>query len=79
MSERPANIQGMKATEFWFWTMRSETSGKVQRSPCRYSEDDALSRDPQAVRVSGSCKVIELPTHQDEYEAMLPSSIFKSR
>jgi hypothetical protein len=78
MSDRPTNIQGMKATEFWFWTMRSETTGKVRRSPCRYTEEDALSRDPKAARVPGTCEAINLPTHPDEYEAMLPSSIFKN-
>jgi hypothetical protein len=77
MSDRPANIQGMKATEFWFWTMRSETTEKVQRSPCRFTDDEALSRDPQAVRVPGTCEAIDCPTHPGEYEAMLLSSIFK--
>lgn len=66
----------MKPTEFWFWKMKSETTGKVQRSPCRFTEEVALSLDPQAVRVPGTCEVRNLPTTTEEYRAMLPSSIF---
>lgn len=76
MSHRPPNIQGMKLTEYWFWNMKSETTGKVQCSPCRFTEEVALSRDPQAVRIPGTCEVRALPTTPEEYRAMLPSSIF---
>lgn len=68
----------MKPTEFWFWKMKSETTGKVQRSPCRFTEEVALSRDTQAVRIPGTCEVRNLPTHPDEYRGQLPSSIFQS-
>ena len=58
--------------------MRSETTGKVRRSPCRFTDDEALSRDPDAVRVPGTREVIDCPTGPDEYEAMLLSTIFKN-
>lgn len=76
MSDRPATIQGMKTAEYWFWKMRSETTGKVQRSSCRFTEAEALSRDPQAIRVPDTCEVRTLPTSPEEFRAMLPSSIF---
>jgi len=78
VSDLPATIQRMKPTEFWFWMMKSDTTGKVQRTPCRFTEDDALGREPKAVRVPGTCEVRNLPTTPEEYRAMLPSSIFQN-
>ena len=65
----------MKAVEFWFWRMRSETSGKVVKSPCRYREEDALSRDPNAVKIPGSCVVIDVAETPDEIAARSHSNL----
>ena len=64
----------MKTTEFWFWRMRSETTGKVVRSPCRYTEADALKRDPDAVRIEGTCVLIDVAETPDEIAARAPTT-----
>lgn len=60
-------------TEFWFWKMRSATTGKVGKSPCRFTEAEALKRDPEAVRVPGSCQVIMVADTADEAAARAPT------
>lgn len=49
----------MERIELWFWMMRSETTGKLIRSPCRFQEAEALRRDPSAVRIPGTLEVRE--------------------
>ena len=62
----------MKTTEFWYWRMRSETTGKLIKSVCRFTEEDALRRDPQAVRIEGSCVLIDVAETDDERAARAP-------
>lgn len=64
----------MKTTEFWYWRMRSETTGKVGKSPCRYREEDALARDPDAVRIEGTCVLIDVAETPDECAARAPTN-----
>lgn len=59
----------MKATEYWFWKMRDDW-GRVRRSVCKFTEADALARDPQATRVEGSCEVRMCPETVDEIAAL---------
>lgn len=47
--------------------MRSETTGKARRSPGRLTEEEALARDPGAVRILNTCEVIRCPESVDEW------------
>lgn len=64
----------MKATEFWFWRMRSETTGKVGKSPCRYTEEAALARDPNAARIPGSMEIRQIAETSEEIAARAPTN-----
>lgn len=64
----------MKTTEFWFWRMLSETTHKVGKSPCRYTEEQALARDPNAVRLEGTCVLIDVAETPDETYARAPTN-----
>ena len=64
----------MKSTEFWYWRMRSETTKKVGKSPCRYTEEVALKLDPNAVRIPGSMEIRECPETQEELAAAAPTN-----
>lgn len=59
----------MKHTEFWYWKMHDEW-GRVRRSVCKFTEADALARDPQATRIEGTCEVRMCPETRDEISAM---------
>lgn len=63
----------MKKTEFWYWRMRSDTTGKVGKCSCRYREEDALARDPGAVRIDGTCEVRDCPETTDENYSIAPA------
>jgi hypothetical protein len=56
MSYAGLRLARVKATEFWFWKMRDEW-GRLRRSPCRFTETEALRRDPLAQRIEGTCEV----------------------
>jgi hypothetical protein len=71
-THRQAQTVGMKTTEFWYWRMRSETTGKLIKSVCRYTEEDALKRDPQAVRIEGSCVLVDVAETAEEIAARAP-------
>lgn len=64
----------MKKVEFWYWRMKSETTGKVGKSVCRFREEDALRRDPDAVRIEGTRVVIDVTETADELAARAPTS-----
>ena len=74
MNHRQAHTGAMKSTEFWHWRMRSETTGKLIKSVCRYTEEDAVKRDPQAVRIEGSCVLIDVAETDDERAARAPTN-----
>lgn len=63
----------MKAVEFWFWMMRDDW-GRLRKSPCRFTEADALKRDPEATRVPGSCEVRRCPEDDAEFHAVAPTN-----
>lgn len=55
----------MKRTEFWYWMVADEW-GRQRRSVCRFTEADAIARDPQATRIEGTCEVRMCPETLDE-------------
>lgn len=63
----------MKKTEFWYWLMTDDL-GRRRKSPCRYTEADALARDPTATRVDGTCVLIDVAETDDEIADRAPSS-----
>lgn len=67
-------MHSMKKVEFWYWRMKSDTTGKVIKSPCRFRKEDALARDPQAAPIPGSCVVIEVADTPDEIAARAPTN-----
>ncbi len=69
MSHAQLRLAGMKATEFWFWKMRDDW-GRVRRSVCRFTEAEALARDPQAQHIEGTCEVRMCPETVDEISAL---------
>lgn len=54
-------------TEFWYWTLTDRETGRRARTPCRYTVAEALSRDPTAERVPGTCEVRILPDGMHEW------------
>jgi len=76
VSDQPATIARMKAVEFWYWKMLNHR-GIVAMSPCRFTVEDALQRDPDAVRVPGSCAVRFLPVSPEEFDARCTSAFLK--
>lgn len=66
----------MTKVEFWFWMIRDAASGERVRSTGRLTESEAKRRDPDAMRVDGSCEVRTLPRHPDSY---LPHSVVLGR
>lgn len=63
----------MKDVEFWLWMMTDQW-GRRRKSPCRYTESEALKRDPTATRVEGSCEVRNCPENADERYALAPTN-----
>jgi hypothetical protein len=63
----------MKDVEFWYWMMLDQF-GRRRKSPCRYRAEDALSRDPTATRVEGSCEVRSCPENSDELAKLAPTN-----
>lgn len=61
----------MKSIEFWFWLLRDPHTGRRKQSLCRLTEAEARRRDPQAMRVAGSCELRVLPRHPDDYASRL--------
>lgn len=53
-------IASMESMEFWFWMMRDDW-GRVRKCVCRFTEAEALKRDPTAERVPGSVEVRRCP------------------
>ena len=54
----------MKNIEVWFWMMRDEW-GRRHKSVCRFTEQEALRRDPTAMRAEGSCESRSCPEPGD--------------
>lgn len=73
MSHARLRLAGMKATEFWFWKMRDDW-GRVRRSVCRFTEAEALKRDPHAERVEGTCEVRMCPETVEELARAAPKT-----
>lgn len=63
----------MKDVEFWYWWMTDQW-GRRRKSPCRFTEGEALERDPTATRVDGSCEVRSCPETLDENYASAPTN-----
>lgn len=57
----------MTEVEFWFWMIRDAASGERCRSVGRLTESEARRRDPEALRVEGSCERRVLPRHPDAW------------
>ena len=73
MSHERSKLPGMKATEFWFWKMRDEW-GRVRRSVCRFTEAEALARDPQAQPMDGTCEIRMCPETVEERARAAPKT-----
>lgn len=69
-------IASMKAVEYWLWMMK-DCRGAVRQSPCRFTVTDALQRDPDAVRIPGSCIVRNLPVTPEEFDAQCTSAFLR--
>ncbi|RZJ08027.1 MAG: hypothetical protein EOP39_14840 [Rubrivivax sp.] len=63
----------MKDVEFWYWLMLDQW-GRRRKSRCRFTEAEALKRDPTATRVDGSCEVRSCPENADERAALAPTN-----
>jgi hypothetical protein len=64
----------MKRTEFWKWMTWNEVKGKMTKTNYLMTEEDALARHPEAVKVPGSCEVRDLPETDEEKAANWPST-----
>lgn len=57
----------MKEVAFWFWYINSEAKpGKKRKTTWRMTEETALERHPEAVRVPGSKEIRQLPDTEQE-------------
>lgn len=63
----------MKKVEFWYWLMTDDW-GRRRKSVCRFSEADALRRDPGATRIEGTCVLIDVAETPDELAARAPTN-----
>ena len=63
----------MKKTEFWMWLMADDW-GRRRKSPCRFTEEQALKRDPTATRIEGTCVVIDVAETPAEIFARAPTT-----
>jgi hypothetical protein len=65
----------MKKVEYWKWRMKAEThGGKVYNTRHEMTEAEALRKDPNAVRVPGSMRIIEVAETPDEIAARAPTT-----
>jgi hypothetical protein len=56
----------MKPTEFWFGKVRDELTGKMRKTRYRMTEETAMERHPEALKIGGSFEVRDLPENEDE-------------
>lgn len=64
----------MKPTEFWIWKIRDELTGKMRKTRYRMTEETAMERHPEAVKLPGSREVRNLPENEDEIRMNTTSS-----
>lgn len=63
----------MKPVEFWRWMMTDEF-GRRRKSPCLFTEADALARDQTATRIDGTCEIRMCPETSDERSRLAPDT-----
>lgn len=65
----------MKRVEYWCWRINSETAPfKPYNSRHHMTEETALARHPEAVRVPGSMEVRDIPETDEEFMANTTSA-----
>jgi hypothetical protein len=69
----------MKPTEFHLWMIRDERTGRMRKTRYLMTEETALQRHPEAVKVPLSCEVRNLPENDDEIRANTTSSWQRDR
>jgi hypothetical protein len=66
-------VTSMKPTPFYRWLIRDERTGK-RKTRYLMTEETALHRHPEAVKVPGTCEVRDLPECEDEIQMNTTSS-----
>jgi hypothetical protein len=74
MSWRTGIVAGMKPTPFYYWMIRDERTGKMRKTRYLMTEETALERHPEAVKVPGTPEIRDLPETPDEFKANTTSS-----
>lgn len=59
----------MRRVEKWKWRIR--WGGKTMTTRVAFTEEEIRRQHPDAVRVEGSCVVVEVPEQQHELDAAL--------
>jgi len=59
----------MKRVEFWKWMTWNNQRTKMTRTRYVMTEEEALRRHGEAIRVEGTCEVRELPETAEELRA----------
>ncbi len=73
MAQGQAEGETVKPTEFWFWKVRDELTGKMRTTRYRMDAATALQRHPEAVK-TGSPEIRNLPETPEEFKANTTSS-----
>jgi hypothetical protein len=69
----------MKRVEYWKWMTWNNQRTKKTQTRYVMTEEEALRRHPEAVRVEGTCEVRELPETEDELRAGMTSPKLPTR
>jgi hypothetical protein len=64
----------MKPTEFHLWMICDERTGKMRRTRYLMTQETALRRHPEAVKVPHTCEIRNLPENEDEIRMNTTSS-----
>jgi hypothetical protein len=68
----------MRATDFHFWWITDERTGKRRKTTWRMTADNALARYPNAEPVEGSEEVRYLPETEEDRRAVATSAFLAS-
>lgn len=65
----------MKKVDYWRWRLKAQThGGKVYNSRHVMTEEQALAQDPDAVRIPGTHRVIDVAETPEEIAARAPTN-----
>lgn len=76
MSHLRSTIQLMKQVQFWQWTLRDPSTGRVARTRWKMTAEEARALDALAQRVDGTmeCRLVDTDDHGWPRASGVPAS-----